>query len=168
VGGARLGEKACFTVEAYPDQEFCGQVSQVRRAPITVQNVVTYDVVVSVDNPDLRLLPGMTANTRIITDERNNVLRVPVQALKFSPEGFAAKGRNAAAGKAESGAHVWVLRNGRPARIPIVAGLDDGTYAEVVHGDLQPGDQVVINEVGPGESSSRGQQAPRPPFRFGA
>jgi HlyD family secretion protein len=168
VGGARLGEKACFTVEAYPDQEFCGQVSQVRRAPITVQNVVTYDVVVSVDNPDLRLLPGMTANTRIITDERNNVLRVPVQALKFSPEGFAGKGRNAAAGKAESGAHVWVLRDVRPARIPIVAGLDDDTFAEVVHGDLKPGDQVVINEVSPGAPSSRGGQAPRPPFRFGA
>jgi HlyD family secretion protein len=171
VGGAKVGEKACFTVEAYPDETFCGQVYQVRRAPITVQNVVTYDVVVSVDNPDLKLLPGMTANTRIITDERDKVVRVPVQALKFSPGGFSGKGRTAASATKTGGStRVWVLRNGKPARVPITVGLDDGTYAEVVHGDLKPGDQVVVNEVGAGGQSGRGGgQASRPPrLRFGA
>jgi HlyD family secretion protein len=87
VGNAKVGQKASFTVEAYPDRTFWGTVSQVREAPITVQNVVTYDVVVSVDNPDFALLPGMTANTRIITDQRDDVLRVPLKALRFSPHG---------------------------------------------------------------------------------
>jgi len=80
VGTAKVGQKARFTVEAFPNRTFEGRVSQVREAPITVQNVVTYDVVVSVDNTDLMLLPGMTANTRIITDERENVVRVPLSA----------------------------------------------------------------------------------------
>ncbi len=180
VGGARVGEQACFTVEAYLDQTFCGQVSQVRRAPITVQNVVTYDVVVSVDNPDLKLLPGMTANTRIITDERKNVVRVPLQALKFSPEGFGGRGRGTGSTRAESGteprtgprtepsARVWVLRDGKPVRSPIAIGLDDGTYAEVVHGDLRPGDQVIVNEVSAGTQSGRGGQVPRPRLHLGA
>src|SRR5215472_2269533 len=87
VGNAKVGQKASFTVEAYPHRTFWGTVSQVREAPITVQNVVTYDVVVSVENADLALLPGMTANTRIITDERSDVLRVPLRALRFAPQG---------------------------------------------------------------------------------
>ncbi len=175
VGGAKVGEKACFTVEAYPDQTFCGQVAQVRRAPITVQNVVTYDVVVSVDNPDLKLLPGMTANTRIITDERKNVVRVPMQALKFSPEGFgghrgagSTRAESTGAPRAEPGPRVWVLRDGKPMRSPIAVGLDDGTYAEVLHGDLKPGDQVIVNEVSAGTQSSRGGQVPRPRLHLGA
>jgi HlyD family secretion protein len=168
VGGARVGEKACFTVEAYPDQTFCGQIYQVRRAPITVQNVVTYDVVVNVDNPDLKLLPGMTANMRIITDERDKVVRVPMQALKFSPGGFGGKGGSAAT-KPGGGTRVWVLRDGKPVRVPITVGLDDGTYAEVVQGDLKPGDQVVVNEVSADGQSGRGGQGSRPPgLRFGA
>src|SRR5262249_38291568 len=76
-----------FTVEAYAGTVYWGAVTQLRRAPITVQNVVTYDVVVGVDNPDLTLLPGMTANTRIVTDERSDVLRVPVTATRFTPSG---------------------------------------------------------------------------------
>jgi HlyD family secretion protein len=168
VGGARVGEKACFTVEAYPDQTFCGQIYQVRRAPITVQNVVTYDVVVNVDNPDLKLLPGMTANMRIITDERDKVVRVPMQALKFSPGGFGGKGGSPAT-KPGGGTRVWVLRDGKPVRVPITVGLDDGTYAEVVQGDLKPGDQVVVNEVSADGQSGRGGQGSRPPgLRFGA
>ena len=87
VGNAKVGQKSSFTVEAFPSRTFWGTVSQVREAPITVQNVVTYDVVVSVDNPDFALLPGMTANTRIITDERDDVVRVPLKALRFSPRG---------------------------------------------------------------------------------
>jgi HlyD family secretion protein len=168
VGGARVGEKACFSVGAYPDQTFCGQIYQVRRAPITVQNVVTSDVVVSVDNPDLKLLPGMTANMRIITDERDKVVRVPVQALKFSPGGFSSRSGTAAT-KAGGGTRVWVLRDGKPVRVPITVGLDDGTYAEVVEGDLEPGDQVVVNEVSADNQNGRGSQGLRPPgLRSGA
>src|SRR5499426_1332923 len=113
VGNAKVGEKASFTVEAYPGRTFWGQVAQVREAPITVQNVVSYDVVVSVDNPDFALLPGMTANTRIITDEHDDVLRVPVRALRFAPQGVGTPERKKEPGEkkeggAKSGA-VWVL-----------------------------------------------------------
>jgi len=78
---------ATFTVEAYPDHTFSGIVSQVRQAPQTVQNVVTYDVVVSADNPNQQLKPGMTATVRIVTASRDNVLRVPDQALRYTPGG---------------------------------------------------------------------------------
>ena len=157
VGGAKIGQKASFTVEAFPGRTFWGEVSQVREAPITVQNVVTYDVVVSVDNTDLALLPGMTANTRIVTEERDDVLRVPARALRYTPEGVgggtppprseggAKKSRSAAGG---AGA-VWVLRDGTPEKKAVERGLSDGTFTEVVHGDLQPGDQVVVDEVVP-------------------
>jgi len=89
VGGVKAGQKSFFTVQAHPNRTFWGTVRQVREGPITVQNVVTYDVVVDVPNEDLALFPGMTADCHIITAERNNVLRVPLPAIRFNPEGFA-------------------------------------------------------------------------------
>jgi HlyD family secretion protein len=89
VGGVKPGERSFFTVQAYPTRTFWGSVRQVRKGPITVQNVVTYDVVVDVKNDDLALFPGMTADAHIITAERNNVLRVPLPAIRFNPEGIA-------------------------------------------------------------------------------
>jgi len=89
VGGVKAGEQSFFTVQAYPNRTFWGSVRQVREGPITVQNVVTYDVVVDVKNDDLALFPGMTADCHIITAERKNVLRVPLPAIRFNPEGFA-------------------------------------------------------------------------------
>ena len=85
VGPVRIGQPAEFTVDAFPHHPFPGNVSQVRQAPITVQNVVTYDVVLNVSNPELLLKPGMTANARIITAEQEDVLKVPLQALRFTP-----------------------------------------------------------------------------------
>lgn len=165
VGSARVGEKASFTVEAYPDQVFWGKVQQVRQAPITVQNVVTYDVVVGVDNPKLELLPGMTANTRIITEEHDDVLRVPTQAIRFSPGGIGG-GTRAAGGpsaRAESGAHVWILRDGRLHPVPVRTGLSDGTHVEITGGDLHAGEQVVVNEV---TGSEHGPARRRPRLGF--
>ncbi len=89
VGGVKHGERSFFTVQAYPTRTFWGTVRQVREGPITVQNVVTYDVVVDVKNDDFALFPGMTADTHIITAERSNVLRVPLPAIRFNPEGIA-------------------------------------------------------------------------------
>ncbi len=83
VGPVRLGQKAGFTVDAFPDRTFWGSIAQIRQSPITVQNVVTYDVVIAVSNPELLLMPGMTANARIVTAERDDVLKVPLQALRF-------------------------------------------------------------------------------------
>jgi len=87
VGRIVVGQDVSFTVQAYPDKTFEGKVKQIRRGPITVQNVVTYDVVVTVDNPELLLFPGMTADAEIVTDSRDNVLRVPLAATRFVPEG---------------------------------------------------------------------------------
>jgi len=89
VGGVKPGERSFFTVQAYPTRTFWGKVRQVREGPITVQNVVTYDVVVDVKNDDLALFPGMTADAHIITAERKGVLRVPLPAIRFNPEGIA-------------------------------------------------------------------------------
>ena len=86
IGGIKVGNKATFTVDAFPKRTFEGTVSQVRQSPQTVQNVVTYDVVISVDNSDLALMPGMTAASRIVVDQRNDVIRVPNQALRTCRE----------------------------------------------------------------------------------
>ena len=86
VGRIKVDQDVSFSVQAYPDKTFTGTVKQIRRGPITVQNVVTYDVVVSVDNPELLLFPGMTADAEIVTDSRENVLRVPLAATRFTPE----------------------------------------------------------------------------------
>jgi HlyD family secretion protein len=139
VGGIKPGNKATFTVDAYAKRAFQGTVSQVRQSPQTVQNVVTYDIVISVDNSDLTLMPGMTAASRIVIDQRNDVIRVPNQALRYVPKGLA--------GAAQSGqAQIWVLRDGKPASIPVVAGLDDDSFTEIVSGDVKPGDLVITAE----------------------
>ena len=110
-----------------------------RQSPQTLQNVVTYDVVVSVDNKDLALKPGMTAATRIVIDERHDVVRVPSQALRYSPSGQG-PARNAQA-------RVFVLRNGKPEAVPVTVGLDDDSFAEIASGALKPDDKVVIAET---------------------
>ena len=97
MGNVGKGQAANFKVDAFPKREFDGIVTQVRQAPITVQNVVTYDVVVTVANPDLLLKPGMTANVTIVTAQRDDVTRVPVQALRFSPTGVHVNGGSTSA-----------------------------------------------------------------------
>jgi HlyD family secretion protein len=163
VGGAEVGQKATFSVEAYPHQTFEGKVVQVRRAPITVQNVVTYDVVIGVDNPEHKLFPGMTANARIIVEERRGARIVPVKALRFDPHGAGAPEDGAAAKK--NGHRVWVLRDGRPTAVPVATGLDDGTHVELTDDALALGDPVIVDALG--EDGARGADAqPRSPFRF--
>jgi HlyD family secretion protein len=139
VGGIKPGNKATFTVDAYPKRTFEGTVTQVRQSPQTVQNVVTYDIVISVNNSDLTLMPGMTAASRIVIDQRNDVIRVPNQALRYVPKGLA--------GAAQSGqAQIWILRDGKPVPIPVVAGLDDDNFTEIASGDVKPGDLVITSE----------------------
>ena len=142
IGGAKAGEKASFTVDAYPDKTFWGQVVQVRAAPISVQNVITYDVVVGFDNPDLELLPGMTANVRLIAAEHDDVVRVPMQALRYSPAGAA----RAVDDRAAHGPQVWVLRDERPEPRAVILGLSDEGYAEITDGQLPVGTTVILDE----------------------
>jgi HlyD family secretion protein len=85
IGGIELNDKALFSVDAFPNRTFEGKVTQIRQSPQTVQNVVTYDVVVSISNPDLALKPGMTASVRVVIDQRTDVVRVPSQALRYAP-----------------------------------------------------------------------------------
>lgn len=157
IGGVKDANKATFTVDAFPKRTFEGAVNQVRQSPQTVQNVVTYDVVVGVDNSDLALKPGMTAATRIVIDQRNNVVRVPSQALRYSPSGAVA----APGGKAPQ-AQVWVMRDGQPVAVPVVTGLDDDTFTEIVKGELKPDDRVIVAE----QRTSEGTQAGAPRLRL--
>jgi len=170
IGGVKVGDRATFTVQAFPGRQFEGAVRQVRQAPVTVQNVVTYDVVVAVSNTDNALKPGMTATTRIIKAERDDVLMVPEPALRFLPEGArAGRGAGAAraarsAGGADGGARpgrVWLLRDGQPAAVSLRVGLDDGTSAEVVSGEVREGDRVIVAEPSAQSSGGARQQAPR-------
>jgi HlyD family secretion protein len=143
MGRIVVGNSATFTVDAYPGRTFRGTVTQVRQSPNTVQNVVTYAVVIGVNNSDLALIPGMTASTRIIVEERNDVLRVPNQALRFTPRGVAAAGARTASSRPQE---VFVLRDSGPVAVPVVVGIDDGTFTEVAGDGLQPGDRVILSE----------------------
>lgn len=139
IGGVKQGNKATFTVDAYPKRIFEGTVSQVRQSPQTVQNIVTYDVVVGVENSDLALKPGLTAATRILIAQRTDVLRVPNQALRYVPTG------NAVRETAQP--RIWVLRDGKPTPIQVSTGLDDDEFTEIAQGDLRPGDSVILGEA---------------------
>ncbi|HXN85526.1 MAG TPA: efflux RND transporter periplasmic adaptor subunit [Candidatus Binataceae bacterium] len=167
VGPVKLGQKAGFTVDAFADRTFWGTVAQVRQSPITVQNVVTYDVVIAVSNPELLLMPGMTANARIVTAERDDVLKIPLQAIRFSPEGTAEEHQHHHNGAKPEGsnrnAHVWVSDGGKLRKVKIVRGLDDGSVVEVVSGDLQAGDQVVIDQSNPGAGAGKRSSGPGGP-----
>ena len=143
IAGAALGAQATFTVEAFPGHLFHGRVSQVRQAPVSVQNVITYDVVISADNPDLLLKPGMTATAKIIIDSRANALRVPEQALRFSPT--TAAQAPGAKRKSAGGAQVWVLRDGAAKALSVTTGLDDGAFVEITGGGLKVGDPVIVS-----------------------
>jgi len=167
VGPVQVGQKAGFTVDAFPDRTFWGAVAQVRQSPITVQNVVTYDVVIAVSNPELLLKPGMTANARIVTAERDDVLQVPLQALRFAPagteqhehhhhEGTGGGSDAIKTANSDRKGHLWVQDDGKIRRVNVGRGLDDGTDVEIRSGDLQPGDQVVIDQTNPaGEATAK-------------
>ena len=156
IGTIKDGDPADFTVEAFPGQTFHGSVVQVRQAPQVVQNVVTYDAVVSVANPNFMLKPGMTATVNIITAQRKDVVRIPDQALRYSPGGLSGpasaggttEGQLLAAAAAPGGrpARVWVLRQSRPAAVAVHVGLDDGRYSELMSGELRPGEQVIVGQ----------------------
>ena len=147
IGYVKAGQKATFRVDAFPDRDFEGVVAQVRQAPITVQNVVTYDVVVSVENPELLLKPGMTANVNVVTASKGSVVRVPIDALRFAPPGQPPADSAALDGAPGRQTRVWVLENRKVTPVTITTGLSDGTWVEVAQGEVQAGDRVVTDEV---------------------
>ncbi|MGH7379323.1 MAG: efflux RND transporter periplasmic adaptor subunit, partial [Candidatus Methylomirabilales bacterium] len=146
---------------------FEGTVTQVRAAPNILQNVVTYDVIVQVANPDLRLKPGMTASVQILVARKAAALKIPAAALRFRPqEGEAdrAAGRNpdgrpdrsGRKGTAQSSAQVWVLEDGAPKPVTVTLGLSDGSHVEVAGGELREGQAVLV-----GTDSRDTRPAPR-------
>lgn len=138
-----------FTVDAYPDKTFQGKVAEVRNAPITVQNVVTYDVIVKVDNLELKLKPGMTANVSIITAIREGILKVPNAALrlKMSDKNKASQTRK--------NPSLWVMEKGKPREIKIITGISDGSFTEVRGDKLREGMDVIIAANGETEKAFR-------------
>ncbi len=148
VGRVRVGQPATFTVDAYPGRTFTGVVTSIRKAPINVQNVITYDAVVGVSNADLKLFPGMTANVKILVDRRPNVMRVLNAALRYHP---AAEAPATAAGSGRTATPEQAVSvmdsNNKQRRVTITTGQSDGTYTEVASGDLKDGDRVIVAEL---------------------
>jgi HlyD family secretion protein len=167
VGPIRVGQPANFTVDAYPGVTFPGVVAQIRQAPINVQNVVTYDVVVEVSNADLKLFPGMTANVKIVTGKAEHALRLPAAALRFHPAAAIApasnaKGKSKSGKRAASGAQaqqvVYALDQGKLKRVPVKLGLTDGNYIEILSG-LTEGQTVVTGTASTGKAAPPTTQA---------
>lgn len=161
IGGITEGKEATFTVDAYPGVPFSGTIRQVRLAPINVQNVVTYNVVVAVDNKDLRLKPGMTANVSIIVAQKDEVLKVPNAALRFIPpkseqgeprrsEGKPSKGGEIARAIITGGAStvprtIWKQRdNGDLLPVVVQTGISDGMWTEIQSETVAEGDEVIV------------------------
>ncbi len=170
IGQVKVGQNASFTVDAYPDGKFTGVVSQIRLQPIVSSNVVTYNVMIDVENPDLKLMPGMTANLTLTIDHKEDVLLVPAAALRFQPPrptksnsdstrkhtGEWKKG-GAGGGSREGFGKVFILQNGKPKFVKVKVGLSDGTKTEV-EGELDTGDSVVTGMI----SSETGTTAAKP------
>ncbi len=157
VARVRVGQTGTFTVDAYPARVFTGTVTDMRKAPINVQNVITYDAVIGVSNEDLNLFPGMTANVKILVNQRSNVLRVPNSALRYRPASEipspASGGSGARSGAAPERA-VWRLdADDAPERVAVTTGESDGAYTEIASGSLKDGDRVIIGVRAPGSAT---------------
>ena len=180
VGVVKVDQNVDFTVDAFPMQTFQGKVVQVRNAPITVQNVVTYDTVIGVSNPDLKLKPGMTANVAIIIAHKDDVLQIKNAALRYRPPdatpvetkrtntsrpGRPGGGGSAVGHEGRAERTVYVLPSGasRPKPVQIKTGISDGTTTEVIEG-LKEGDRVVTAEL---TSTSSAPSPPANPFSGG-
>jgi HlyD family secretion protein len=168
IGQIEKGQEVLFTVDAYPELTFDGKVKQVRLSPEIVQNVVTYQVILEVSNPELLLKPGMTANVTILVDHREDVLKVPTGALRFRPpnqedesgqerpeSGMRPTGsQSAMAGtfpppasptSGNKQAKIWILdQEQNPQPVTIQLGISDGSSVEIVSGDLKEGDLVIV------------------------
>jgi len=148
VGRLRVGLPATFAVDAFPRRNFNGEIQQIRKSPPNAQNAVSYTVVISAPNPDLTLLPGMTANVRIAVENRDSVLKVPNAALRWRPPG-AADVREPGIGR------VYVLEDGAPRPRDARLGLTDGTTTELVAGALTEGMEVIVGTATAGRSASK-------------
>ena len=149
ISKVRLRQPVTFTVDSYSSQIFKGTVSQIRKAPIMTQNVITYTVIVSVENKDLKLMPGMTANVTIETMRKQNVLKIPSASLRFRPEAEDTVGKiGDDQAKDDTAEKVYVLRAGMPVPIQLRTGSNGDGYVEVLSsGDLKENEEVIVEQL---------------------
>lgn len=170
IGNIKVDQVVKFTVDAFPNRNFQGTVRQVRLNPTTVQNVVTYDVIIDVGNPEQMLKPGMTAYVNIAVNERKDILVVPNAALRFKPVNAAATAPNGMNKKNGDKAKrdgfagkVYVLEEGEPVAISVGLGITDGRNTEIVSGELKAGDQVIVGDT---LATAKSPAAAKPPMRM--
>ena len=161
IGGVKEGQRVSFTVDAFPDDQFEGCVTQVRQQATTESNVVTYEVVISAPNNDLKLKPGLTANVTIFTLEKNNVLAVPAKALRFQPnEALLQKGQTIA--DCEGDHKLWTLEGNTFKAHKVETGTTNGVLTEIT-GGIAAGTEVLTDfNISGGEMGAPQQQATNP------
>jgi HlyD family secretion protein len=160
IGGVKEGQHVTFTVDAFPDDKFEGQVTQVRQEATTTSNVVTYEVVISAPNKDLKLKPGLTANVTIYTLEKNQVLAVPSKALRFMPnEALLKKGEKIE--DVEAPFKIWTLEGGTFKAHKVETGITNGILTEITSG-LSENTEVLVDFNISGGEEAQGQQAANP------
>ena len=162
IGGVKEGQRVTFTVDAFPDDKFDGRVTQVRQEATTTSNVVTYEVVISAPNADLKLKPGLTANVTIFTLEKNDILAVPSKALRFMPnEAILQKGQTIE--DTEAPTKVWTLEGNTFKAHKVETGTTNGMLTEIVSG-ISEGTEVLVDFSFNGSESPEGEQQASNPF----
>jgi len=146
IGKIKVGQEVEYTLDGYPDDTFKGKVSQVRISPTTVSNVVTYTVIVSVNNDNEILKPGMTANASIITNKKTDAICVENAALRYTPVEITE-------GKKYKVQGIWLLIKNKPTRVNIKVGVSDSDYSEVISKDIKEGDDVIVGNLGKKEKA---------------
>ena len=148
ISKVKEGQTAKFTVDSYPDEFFFGKVVQVRNEAVSTSNVVSYTVVIEIDNSSLKLKPGMTANVEIITAVEKEVLLAPNQALRFYME-------DGADAKRYQDRGIWIVRDGKPMRISVKNGASDDSNTHILSNELKAGDMVIISKSGDKNAKDR-------------
>ena len=146
IGKVKEGQEVEYTLDGYPDSVFKGVVTQVRLSPTTESNVVTYTVVIEVENEEGKLLPGMTANVSIITGKKENILTVPNVALKFTVAGNKQKYDKKG---------IWIDKKGKPVRVNIETGVSDDSYSEIISDEIKEGDVVYVRNLAGGKKQQQ-------------
>lgn len=157
IGKVAVGQEVTYTLDGYQDSIFKGKVTQVRISPTTVSNVVTYTVIVEVDNEDLKLIPGMTANVSIITHKSENVLCAPSIALKYNPNTDGTRYKNQG---------IWILSDKKPKRVNIETGASDDTNIEIKSKELHEGDKIITGASNVKKNDKKSDRRGRPPGMF--
>jgi len=165
IGMVAVGQEVKFTVDAFPDDVFEGKVTEIRMSPIIFQMVVTYDTIVSVNNSALKLKPGMTANTSILVASKEQIMKVPNAALRFTPSSIlkSDSGKKVPESKKpleKAGTHIWLLDRGKLKQVVVKPGIADDNFTEISSDEVKEGMEVVVAETSSGTTTKTQQKAP--------